>query len=132
MLGLEPADEPPAPPLPSAPPLPAVDEAAEDLVAVKVARLRVPLRVIGMPEDPKLAPVPTTGMVPLRGILVVATTVLFCAEVSETVVAGAVTDADEDLETDADEDAETDADEDLVPVGTIVEPEPPLRLNCPE
>lgn len=46
-LELEPADVPPVLPLPAA-----EDEAAEDLVAVKVARLRVALRVIGMPEDP--------------------------------------------------------------------------------
>lgn len=122
-LGLEPVDEPPAPP---APPLPAAeDEAAEDLVAVKVARLRVALRVIGMPEVPKLAPVPVpaAGTVAFRGILEVTTRVLFCDEVMETVVACEVIDADEDLVIDADEESVAEAD------GS--EPEPPLMLNCP-
>lgn len=120
-LGLEPADEPPVLPLL---PLPgAEDEVVEDLVAVKVARLRVPLREIEMPEDPKLAAVPGMGMVPLKGILVVATMVLFFDKVRERVVAGTVTEADGDLVTDADEDFETDAG---------VAPEPPLMLNRPE
>lgn len=120
-LGLDPVDEPPAPPLPAA-----EDEGAEDLVAVNVARLRVALRVMGMPEDPKLAPVPMTGMVPLSGILVVATTTLCCAEVRERVVAAEVTDADEDLVTDA-----ADADEDPVTERMVLESPPPLRLNSP-
>lgn len=94
------------------------------MVVVKVAWLRMPLRIIGKPEDPKLASVPTTGMVPLRGILVFGTTVLFCNHVRENVVAGAVTDADKD--------SAIDADEDLVSVETILEPEPPLRLNSEE
>lgn len=66
-------------------------------------------------------------MVPLNGILVVATMVFFCDEVRETVVAGAVTEADEDSATDAD-DFETDADEDLDTEADVA-PEPPLRLN---
>lgn len=119
-LGLEPVDEPPAPP---APPLPAAeDEAAEDLVAVKVARLRVALRVIGMPEVPKLAPVPAAGMVAFKGVLV-TTRMLFCDEVMETVVLAEVIDADEDSVIDADEETVTEADG--------LEAEPPLMLNCP-
>ena len=115
-LGLEPVDEPPAPPLPAA-----EDEAVEDLVAVKVARLRVALRVIGMPEVPKLAPVPAMGMVAFRGILEVTTRVLFCDEVMEMVVATEVIDADEDPVIDADEESVAEADG--------LEPEPPLMLN---
>lgn len=117
--------------LPLPPLLASEDVAAEDLVAVKVARLRVALREIGMPEDPKLAPVPAMGMVLLREILVVATMMLVGDETRETVVAAEVTDADEDLVTDADEDSVTDADEDSVAEAEVLESEPPLRLNSP-
>ena len=133
LVAVEPAEEPPAPPAPPAPPLlppalplaPARVEVTADLVleAVKVARLRVPLRVIGMPEVPKLAPVPATGMVALRGSLLVTTTTLFCDVVRETVVAAEVTDADEDPVTDTDEDVVAEAD--------VLVPEPPLILNRP-
>lgn len=81
---------------------------------------------MGKPEVPKLAPVapvPMTGMEELRAILLVTTTRLFCDEVREIVVAAVVTDPDEDLVTEADEDWVTEAD--------VLEPEPPLMLNCP-
>lgn len=83
------------------------------------------------PEVPKLTPVPITGMEELRAILLVTTTRLLCDEVRETVVAAEVIDSDEDSVTEADEDLVTEADEDLVTEADVLEPEPPLMLNCP-
>ena len=132
-------------PLALALPVPDADEdPREELVAVRVAELKVVLREMGMPVEPRprLAPVPARvpavptrmGVVALRGMAVVATIVLLRIAVTESVIAVGVVDGRDEVTTgvttDVTTDAETDAD---WLTGTDVEdPEPPLRLNRPE
>lgn len=68
----------------------AEDEDPRELVALSVGVLKVALRVMGMPEDPKLPTVPavpavpnTMGVVALRGMAVVATMVVLSIAVTE-------------------------------------------------